>query len=303
MGNGPALEADFPDPTILQDDYGRWWAFATNSGGRQVQVATANSVYGDWKLLDTDMLPVSPSWATGANTWAPDVRQLSDGTYVMYFSGEAKADPAHHCVGFATSASISGPYTPSDEPFACDLSVGGAIDPSGFVDDDGRRYVAYKVDGNSIGNGGLCNNGIAPLVDTPIILQEVDQDGVTKIGDPVTILDRTDADGPLVEAPSIMLTDDGVYVLFFSSGCFTDPTYNVNYATASSVAGPYTRAFTPVVVSGQSALMSPGGATGLASTLGWWDLPYMAFHANCDQGRCMHTSQLMTWDLTVALVW
>ncbi|CRK23815.1 hypothetical protein BN1708_018068, partial [Verticillium longisporum] len=49
------------------------------------------------------------------------------------------------------------------------------------------------------------------------MLQEVGPDGFTKIGNPVQILDRTEADGPLVEAPDIVRLEDGTYVLFFSS--------------------------------------------------------------------------------------
>lgn len=45
----------------------------------------------------------------------------------------------------------------------CPLSQGGAIDASGY-DDNGQRYVVYKVDGNSIGHGGACgNDGRQPL--------------------------------------------------------------------------------------------------------------------------------------------
>ncbi|KAI1505627.1 endo-arabinase [Biscogniauxia marginata] len=290
LGDGPGLDADFPDPSIIKVG-GKWYAFATAHGDKQVQVATADTLYGDWTLLDYDALPTSPSWATGANTWAPDVRRVGNGTFAMYFSGQSAVNTAHHCVGVATASTILGPYTPIDEPFSCDLTIGGAIDPSGFRDVDGKRYVTYKIDGNSIGNGGSCGNTVEPLRETPIMLQEVAQDGVTKIGAAVEILDRTDADGPLVEAPSIMRTDTGTYVMTFSSGCFTDPSYNLNYATATSVKGPYTRAVSPVAKTDKFGLTSPGGAT-IVSYGDIADMPSIAFHANCDEGRCLYTSQI-----------
>lgn len=37
------------------------------------------------------------------------------------------------------------------------------------------------------------------------MLQALESDGVTPNGDPVQILDRSDADGPLIEAPDLVL--------------------------------------------------------------------------------------------------
>lgn len=93
------------------------------------------------------------------------------------------------------------------------------------------------------------------------MLQKLEPDGVTRIGDPVQILDRDDADGPLIEAPSLIL-HDGNYILFFSSNCFNGPDYDTSYATATAVAGPYTKAAQPLLTSGGDGgrLNSPGGA-------------------------------------------
>ena len=94
------------------------------------------------------------------------------------------------------------------------------------------------------------------------MLQAVEADGVTPSGDPTEILNRDAADGPLVEAPDLILVD-GTYYLFFSSNCFNGPDYDTSYATASAVGGPYTKASSPLLVSGGDggALNSPGGAT------------------------------------------
>lgn len=284
----PQIATDFPDPSILQDADGKWYAFATAGNGKHIQAAESSHPRGPWKWLDVDLLPDDGPWTNNMNTWAPDIRRMDDGTYVMYFSGQVKASPAHHCIGTATAETILGPYTPSKEPFACDVTVGGSIDPAGFQDADGKRYVVYKIDGNSIGRGGLCLNGIAPFVPTPILLQEVGQDGLTKIGDPIQILDREDVDGPLVEAPSLLRTEDGVYVLFFSSGCFTSPTYNVDYAVADSVQGPYIRSPSGPLVRTNDAfgLTAPGGATPVV------DGSSIVFHADCPEGRCFFQSNI-----------
>ena len=155
-----------------------------------------------------------------------------------------------------------GPYTPLATPFACpDVTTqGGAIDPDGFLDDStGQRYVVYKVDGNSIGHGGSCNNMVEPIVPTPLMLQEVAADGITPINAPVQILDRDDLDGPLIEAPALHRSDEGIYFLFFSSNCFTTPKYDVAYATASNIYGPYTKSSRPLLVTSDADLTGPGG--------------------------------------------
>jgi beta-xylosidase len=265
---GPVVIDNFPDPAILYHK-GVSYAFATNNRGIgphgmiHVQVATSTD-NKTWTIMEgVDALPSVGAWETGAGVWAPDVAELDDGSFVMYYADSTTSAPEHHCVGAAKSKSITGPYTPLDKPFACpDVhALGGAIDPDGFLDKStGKRYVTYKVDGNSIGHGGLCMNSVAPIVPTPILLQEVGKDGITLIGKAIKILDRDDRDGPLIEAPSLHRSDEGIYFLFFSSNCFTTPLYDISYATATKIVGPYTKSKRPLLVTGDGPnLIAPGG--------------------------------------------
>lgn len=150
---------------------------------------------------------------------------------------------------------------------------------------DGTLYVTYKADGNSVGNGGKCNNSKKPLVSVPIMLQKLEKDGVTPVNDPIKILEHdNNKDGPLIESPSLIRTADGVYYLFFSSHCFTSPKYDIKYASSLSLKGPYVRAKQSLLRSGDFGLNSPGGATVSP------DGTKMVFHANCDQVRCMYVA-------------
>jgi beta-xylosidase len=208
----------------------------------------------------------------------------NDGKFVMFYSAQLKNSTlGHHCVAVSVSESDdpSGPYIPQPAPFACPMKYGGAIDPSPFRDVDGTLYVVYKGDGNSVGHGGDCNNGRNPIVQTPIFLQQLEEDGITPTGNPTIIFYNEAQDGPLVEAPRVIRTTAGVYYLTYSSHCFTSPQYNVNYATASSIHGPYTRAADSLLKSGDYDLTSPGGASISR------DATKMVFHANCKSGRCM----------------
>lgn len=92
------------------------------------------------------------------------------------------------------------------------------------------------------------------------MLQEVSvRDGITLIGGPVQILDRDVLDGPLIEAPSLHRSSEGIYFLFYSSNCFTTPLYDVGYSTANNIKGPYTRSTRPLLVSSDANLVGPGG--------------------------------------------
>ncbi|MCJ1476420.1 hypothetical protein MMC13_005086 [Lambiella insularis] len=263
---GPVVETNFADPALIEVD-GIYYAFGTNKyvsphpGQVNIQIAVSHD-FSTWNLTDTDALPEPGNWTTGNHVWAPDVLQLDDGSFVMYYSaGYAKA-VKHHCVGVATSKNVTGPYIPAASPLICPLSQGGAIDPDGFRDDDGSRYIVYKVDGNSL------DNFTATVNPTPLMLQQVNEtDGVTLIGTPQQLLDRARADGPLIEAPSLMKAMDiagnnTVHVLFFSSNLFTTSKYDVAYATSTTgLKGPYTRNPTPLLQTGDDhgRLFGPGG--------------------------------------------
>lgn len=206
-------------------------------------------------------MPSLAPWIDGKSprVWAPDVNMRNDGSFIMYYTAALKAYPYIHCLAFATSRRVDGPYVDrSSAPWICPLKQGGAIDPAGYVNRDGTRYVAYKVDGNAIGHGGECKNTKKPIVPTPIILQQVNaQDGHTKVGSPIEILTNIPSDGPYVEAPSLSFLN-GKYVLFFSPQCFVSPKYSVSYAVSDDIRGPYRRQGT-LFATGDLGLKAPGG--------------------------------------------
>jgi beta-xylosidase len=224
-----------------------------------------------------------------------------DGSYVMYYSAALTQFSAHHCIGAAFATDIEGPYVAMDQPLVCpdptanganlnpvitSPGAGGAIDAAAFRDMDGQRYVLWKVDGNSVGSGGVCGNTNSPQRPTPIMLAPVEADGITPRGNPIQLLDRSDSDGPLIEAPNLVRTADGGYALFFSSNCYTTPGYDVAYATSKTLLGPYVKAPNPLIMTGTQGLAAPGGASIAA------DGQHMVFHANVGTGRGMFTTTI-----------
>ncbi|CAK4034508.1 glycoside hydrolase family 43 [Lecanosticta acicola] len=269
------------DPSIINVN-DTWYSFSTNSGGRNIQIATSDD-FDTWTLLQTDALPDLPAWISDQPTdvWAPDVSLLDNGYFIMYYTARTDEDSRYHCVGAATSQSIEGPFEPcSDDPLICDLSVGGAIDPAGY-EEDGQRYILWKVDGNALPYGsGPCG---PTNHTTPLYIQPVAADGVTLQGSKSQLVDNQgSSDDGIVEAPS--LTKCGsTYVLFFSSGCFTTTNYKVNYATSTSLTGGFQRAQNALFQTGTQNLTAPGGASIDR------DAKHLVFHANYNGGRALWT--------------
>lgn len=127
------------------------------------------------------------------------------------------------------------------------------------------------------------------------MLQQVAADGYTTIGQATTLLNHNGlSDDGVLEAP-VLVKKDGTYFLFFSAGCFTTTRYDVSYATASSVTGPYTRVSPGLLNSNNSGLKAPGGADVTKDGL------RMVFHANYDRGRALYTAGLKISGKTVAI--
>ncbi|KAJ9636503.1 hypothetical protein H2204_005336 [Knufia peltigerae] len=245
---GPVIGSNFQDPSVVQLADGSWMAYAGvngNPAGINVLIATSTD-FSTWTVRDGwDALPSLPSWAASPpHVWAPDVTQLGNGNFVLYYSVSMAESPGKHCVAAAIASNPEGPFTPVQTPLFCDLNAGGAIDADGFQDPiTSRQYVIYKVDGNSVGNGGACANSVNPIAPTPLVLQEVNpNDGYSFIGTPLAVLLNDSDDGPNIEAPSLTYdASSGTYILFYSSQCFTTTPYNIRYATSKSITGPYTK--------------------------------------------------------------
>lgn len=176
----------------------------------------------------------------------------------MYYTAALKSQPRLHCLSYATSKTVTGPYVDtSSQPWICPTAQGGAIDPAGYTNADGTRWITYKIDGNAIGHGGECGNTVAPIVPTPLMLQQLGADGRTKIGNPIQILTNGPNDGAYIEAPALTKLG-GKYVLFYSPQCYTTDKYKIEYATANSIKGPYTRRG-QLLATGTDGLKAPGG--------------------------------------------
>ncbi|MFY0529687.1 glycoside hydrolase family 43 protein [Archangium gephyra] len=299
----PVFRADFPDPFILEHE-GRYLAYATNTEGANVQMASSADL-ASWQILWAeqgpgrlhDAMPVLPSWAKSGLTWAPEVLRTPDG-FVLYFTARHAASGLQ-CVGAAASHDPRGPFTsPASEPLVCQYALGGTIDASPFRAPDGQLYLYFKNDGNN------------PAFNKPteIFAQRLSPDGLSLAGEPVSLI-RNDKpwEGRVVEAPT-MIERGGAYVLFFSANHYgwedtqRVSSYGIGYATCEGPLGPCADApDNPFLAStSQPCLSGPGHQTVFQS--GGRDL--LAFHSwaatntckSANLGRFMHIVQLAWQD-------
>ncbi len=276
----PVFAGDFPDPDVIAVD-GGYFAYATNSGGRNIQVARSPDLVR-WELLG-DALPALPAWAVQdfGYAWAPDVMAL-DGGYLMTFTARlALGTGGLQCIGAAWAEEPAGPFTPlGDGPLVCQLDMGGSIDPATFVDDDGRRYLLWKNDGNAWSGGR-----------TWIFIQPLADDGRTLAGEPARLVTADQSwEGGLVEGPTLW-KQDGRYVLFYSANHYASQHYGVGYAVAGAPLGPYEKASGPLLATSIPAgLVGPGGQDVVQTADG---ATWLLFHSwSPSEGRHLNLAPL-----------
>lgn len=258
-----AIDRNFPDPDLLEVE-GTYYAYATNDNARNVQVARSSD--GEtWELATDDALPQLPTWVIPGKTWAPEVSEVSPGNFVMYFTA-TNFQPTLQCIGVATSTDPNGPFVAQgDGMLVCPEDEGGAIDASTFVDDDGLHLV-WKNDGNCCG------------LDTWISTAPLSPDGVTLTGPAQRLIKQSLSwEGDLVEAPTIVKRDS-TYILLYSANSYGDDRYAIGYASAPSLAGPWTKNEEPLLSTETSdgRYLGPGGQDLVVDDDG---RAFLAFHS------------------------
>jgi beta-xylosidase len=304
----PALDSDFPDPSILIDPAlgPKVFAYGTNiaaqgptqpgqSGGMLNAPFSRSEDSGltHW-TTPVDALPRLPAWAKPGFTWAPDVIHRPGEPYRLYFTARYGFS-GRPCIGVAQSPTPEGPFVPTSEtkPLVCPLADGGAIDPSVFRDDDGAEYLLWKTDSN-------CCSG-----EPAIYLQRLSPDGLALEGphgtdapwilSDATLLIKKDQpwEGQVVEAPSL-IKHAGRYYLFYSGGYYGGSSYAVGYASADRLLGPYKKASAPLL-SAANGLSGPGGQDVFTGPDGSTMMAFHAWRESPQRHRALYVSPL-EWD-------
>jgi hypothetical protein len=258
-GDGPVFPFDFADPFVLRVG-STYYAYSTNAGAGNVQVIRSNDLR-HWELLG-NALPTLPAWAAPNATWAPAVLART-GFYVLYYAAPDNA-AGQRCIAAAVALAPQGPFVDSSpNPIVCRTDVGGAIDPSPFVDAGGNAWLLWRTEGRDAQPGAIWS---APLA----------ADGRSLAGDPTPLLhaDQRWEQG-VVEAPALVPMAGG-FALFYSGNDWNSRHYSIGFARCASPTGPCTKPVGHPVLASHDAVAGPGGAEFFTDPSG---AQWMAYHA------------------------
>jgi arabinoxylan arabinofuranohydrolase len=261
----PVLPGYYADPTALVHD-GRVYIFATTDG--PAWGATEVSVWHSddlrrWTHQALDWpRPGAVPGAEVVDVWAPDVVRGPDGRFYLYISidQEIWAGVADHPLGPWRNL-LDEPRPLVEREFDEEVHH---IDAHAFIDDDGRAYLYW-------GSGWDWERG-------PAYFAPLAPDMHTFAEPPRRIHPPNFFEGPY------MIKRSGRYLLMYSDGVVSEPSYRIRYAWAPEPAGPWTEpeASPILVTSADSTVHGPGHH----SVLRWEDEDYLVYHrdANPHQG-------------------
>ena len=256
----PVLDRDFPDPAILEQPDGTYYAYATqtDAGGKWVNIQVARSPnLRDWQWLG-DALPVKPSWASRTQDfWAPHV--VRDGRrYILYYSAKPDAaltdDKRGLCLAVAVADTPEGPFTDVGTPLQCGAGFVN-IDPMAFDDPKtGRRLLYWGSGFEPIKVRELAADRVsfAPASSETNLLSPVKSDDVNEYQ-------------RLIEGAWVH-PRQGYYYLFYSGDncCGPKAHYAVLVARSRSATGPFetlaqaTGAKSSVILERDGVWLAPG---------------------------------------------
>lgn len=202
----------------------------------------------NWKLIGSGVkknnpiipdamneMPEAFQWAKTGTFWAPDVIQLADGRFYMYYCNCEGSSPLS-CLGLAVSDQIEGPYrdlgiflksgmteeaSENGDPYDATVHP-NVVDPCVFYDAEGRLFMMY----------GSYSGGIYILelnTETGLPLEE--GYGKKLLGE-----NHLRIEGAYVQYNP----DTGYYYMFLSYGGLTaDGGYNIRVCRAEAPDGPY----------------------------------------------------------------
>jgi xylan 1,4-beta-xylosidase len=238
------LPGDHPDPSVVKigDTY---WASSTTSNWAPAFPLMYSKDLVHWKqkgYVFNDL----PAWAD-YYFWAPEI-SYENGKVYVYYAAHKKG--GNLCIGVASADKPEGPYK-DHGPLVCQEV--GSIDPFPMRDENGKLYLIWKEDANSVGKP------------TPIWAMEMNEDRTALVGEKKELF-RNDAawEGNLVEGVSIIRHGDYFYAFYAGAGCCgLHCNYSVGIARSKKLLGPWEKFWVNPVIkhSDQLKWTCPGHGT------------------------------------------
>jgi len=258
----PVLAGDYPDPSVIR--VGKdFYATATSSEwGPEYPILHSRDLV-NWEIVGT-VFPEKPAWSIG-NYWAPEIWQENGKIYIFY---TARKKGGNLCIAVATADKPTGPYTDRGA-LACQEV--GSIDAFPIRDENGKLFVVWKEDGNSVGKP------------TPMWAQELDEKNFKLIGTPQEIMrnDPASWEGNLVEGAFILRRDGWFYMFYAGNACCgRECNYAVGVARSKTLLGKWEKDPANPIMKGNDDWKCPGHGSIVTDESGKTWFMYHAYDPN-----------------------
>jgi beta-xylosidase len=296
-----------PDPMAARAS--EYYVYGT---GERFPIVRSNDLV-HWSRAGTamnrrpDWVPQDGQW----NPWAPSVIEhqgacpgtSSGSCWLMYYTGlnrRFNLPDGNNCIGVAVSTSPAGPFTDtgildtvpastdsSGRPIGCGDDAGHSnIDAAPFVDPVTGDAYLYLSTGRNASHVFQRTVSVIPLTG----------DMLHAAGPRQPLFTMTQPwELDVVEAPW-MVWHGGTYYLLYSGGRFSDASYAMGYAIASSPTGPFTKSLTNPILAGKEDVVGPGGGSAVIGPHGG---DWLIYHGRAVAGgaRTLRVDPLV-WDDT-----
>ena len=259
--SNPVMAGDYPDPSVIRvgSDY---WATATTSQWAPIFPLLHSTDLVNWETTGA-VFHTPPSWSAGSY-WAPEISQ-DGGRFFVYYTARKQDGPL--CVAVADAARPQGPYTDRG-PLVCQEA--GSIDAAAVRDENGRRYLVWKEDGNS------------RKLPTPLWAQPLADDGLRLTGEKQELLrNQAPWEAHLIEGPYILRRGDWFYMFYSADACCGRRcNYKLGVARSHRLLGPWERNPADPILAGNEQWKCPGHGTVVQDQRGRTFLLYHAYQAS-----------------------
>lgn len=140
----PVVKTNFPDPTFLKADDGKFYAYVTQGKLGDVPIYRSDDMV-NWEYV-CNAFPDKkkrPHVIKDGSIWAPDVIKLGN-RYAMVYSQSKWGEIHVNGLGVAVSDKPTGPFKDLGALFTSDeIGVLNSIDPSFYLTDDNRLYLLW----------------------------------------------------------------------------------------------------------------------------------------------------------------
>lgn len=258
----PVIAGDYPDPSVIRigKDY---YATATSSEwGPEFPILHSRDMV-NWEII-ANVFNEKPAWSIG-NYWAPEIWQENGKIYIFY-TARKKDGPL--CIAVATAKKPAGPYT---DHGALECQEAGSIDAFPIRDENGKLFVVWKEDGNSVNKP------------TPLWAQEFDDKNFKLVGKRSEIL-RNDAEweANLIEGPFIMRRDGWFYMFYGGNACCgRGCNYAAGMARSKTLLGKWEKSPANPILKGNGDWKCPGHGSVVSDEAG---KTWFLYHAYDPQG-------------------